>query len=622
MGAWLLGACEFLAGKGGGTETESKVEVAGRAVTPDGQPSIGARVLLRPADYLVNPDSVAQTSKGYWETKTTGAAGRFSLGIVPAGDYRIEFIGTESGGAIQDFTLSHDSMGMQLPDAVLQPRGSITGSFAQDSGGRIDRFVQVYGLEHLVKSDSTGAFTVPNLPLGTYDIRCSSRPPFQTEVIHRNVEVRIGKETSLEEVKLEIRAKFTMTTDAQGLKIVGVDSTNPMILDNERWDHGPDHEYMWAKASMGLLDLRGNIVTSDMKSTPNSLAENMQKCSLEKHVAQLAGMTKIPPPVAGAKSVLAYPKLRMTENILVMPSPGSDLIVAEARKATPEKPLVVVVGGPLTTVAQAYLTDPSIASRMVVIGVYSFSLQSVDSLANYVVAKNCRFVQWGRTYLWGGQNDTTRLAEISSSRMGEKIRAEMMGAGNLRFGDIAPVAYLFRHGVWKTADKLKVSSDLKVQSTSDITFDFLDIPATANDWPLYTDEFYSTLADPRAYHPAMLPGRLEAEAFQAMNRLGEVVIDSTAGTEGASFLAGSWVEFKVTVTQAGSRPLSIRYWTDANANMAIGLPGKPALKEIALPAVAGWTDLPLVNVPLDIGTYTLRVSSVDGNFNLDWMEFR
>ena len=54
--AVCLGACERLAGKGGGTETESKV-VAGRLVDAEGNPSVAARVSLRPDDYLADPVS-------------------------------------------------------------------------------------------------------------------------------------------------------------------------------------------------------------------------------------------------------------------------------------------------------------------------------------------------------------------------------------------------------------------------------------------------------------------------------------------------------------------------------------------------------------------------------------
>ena len=49
------------------------------------------------------------------------------------------------------------------------------------------------------------------------------------------------------------------------------------------------------------------------------------------------------------------------------PSEGVDFILEEARRASPEDPLWVVFLGPATDAASAWLTDPSIADRVVVL---------------------------------------------------------------------------------------------------------------------------------------------------------------------------------------------------------------------------------------------------------------
>jgi purine nucleosidase len=49
------------------------------------------------------------------------------------------------------------------------------------------------------------------------------------------------------------------------------------------------------------------------------------------------------------------------------PSEGVDFILEEARRATPDDPLWLVGLGPATDIASAYLTDPSIADRVVVL---------------------------------------------------------------------------------------------------------------------------------------------------------------------------------------------------------------------------------------------------------------
>ncbi|MDB5105095.1 MAG: hypothetical protein JWP91_2784 [Fibrobacteres bacterium] len=621
--AVCLCACvERVAGKGGGTETESNV--AGLAVNPDGSPSVGARVILRPADYLADPVSAEDTGSRRQET-VTDSHGRFKLRELPAGDYRIEIAGSESGGSIRDFSLRADGQGMRLPADTVKPRGSIKGAFAPDSEAQLARFIQVFGMERLVKADPSGGFILYNLPEGEYAIRCSSLQPFRRDAVRRGISVKSGEQTTITAVQLEKEAKLAFTVDGGGLRIEGLDSTNPVILDNERWDNGVENEYVWAKASAGSLDLRGNIVTADLKSAVNTVPDQVARGQAELRGARNAGLQGIPDLVGGASARLVSPASGRLEDIKASPSPGSDLIVAEARKATPEKPLVVVVGGPLTTVAQAWLTDPTIAPRMVVAGVFSYSLQNNDSIANYLVAKNCRFVQWGRTYTWGGKPDTARIAQVPLSRMGERVRAYLSGnKDRMSFGDLAPVAFLFRRGAWMGANMVKVSSTLEVQPASDITFDFLDIPFGANDWPAYEEEFYRALSDPAAYHPiAEAPGRFEAEGLSGGAAVGGLPVDSvTAGVDGIGFSANGSADYKLTVSKAGAYRMTVRYRTGGGARIAISAAGGAVLGELPLPASYAWAEAVLDSLPLEAGPLTLRVTGIGGSFNLDWMDLR
>jgi hypothetical protein len=616
----LSGCFGDVAGKGGGTETESKV--AGRAVDQQGNPSVSARVVLRPSDYLADPVSNEEDASKRRQETVTDAQGRYAFKGIPMGDYRLEISGAESGGSIRDFALARDSQALALAVDTVRPRGSIAGSFAPDSEAQLASFVQVFGMERLVKADPSGGFVLYNLPQGVYDIRCSSLQPFRRDAVRRRITVLSGEQTRIEPVTLAKEAKLAFSVDAIGLRIEGLDSTNPVILDNERWDNGVENEYVWAKASAGTLDLRGNIATQELQTSLGNLDKQVAAGNRELRSANLAGFTGIPAVVRGAAAKLVLPASGRIEDIPAAPSAGSDLIVAEARKASPDKPLLVVVGGPLTTVAQAYLTDPSIASRMVVAGIFSYNLQSADSVANYLVAKKCRFVQWGRTYTWGGQRDSSRLQEIPLSRMGERVRVYLAGTSKVSLGDLAPVAYLFDRGLWKTAQMVKVSSKLEVQTASDITFDFLDVPLAANDWSRYENGFYAALADPRAYHPLALPGRLEGEGFTGMSAgVGVLTSDSTTGEEAVAMGVGNWTEYKISVAAAGNQKLTLRYRTGGGARLSLGLPGKPILAEIDLPASASWTETVLDSLPLEAGTYVLRITTTSGSCNIESIGF-
>lgn len=612
--------CDLFAGKGGGTETESKV-VAGRAVNTDGSPAVLARVSLRPADYLADLVSTEHGDPGSKDT-VTDAHGRFDLGELPPGDYRIEIAGSESRGSIHDFALAAGK-GLKLDPDTLRQRGSILGSFAPDSESQLSSFVQVFGMERLVTADRAGNFILYNLPQGSYDIRCSGLQPFRREAVRRGIKVESGKQTVIDPVTLAKEAKLEFRIDSSGLEIIGLDSTNPVILDNERWDNGVENEYVWAKASLGALDLRGNIVTNDHRNG-STVADQVKRGQNELRQARQAGFTGIPDLVGGAQARLEWPASGKLEDIKAGTSAGSDLIVAEARKATPEKPLLVVVGGPLTTVAQAWLTDPTIASRMVVAGIFSYTLQNYDSAANYLVARKCRFVQWGRTYTWMGVHDTSLVSKVPLSRMGERTRQFLLPrTTTLPLGDISPVAYLFRRGLWKSADMVKVSRTIEVRPASDINFDFLDIPAAGNDWQGYQDEFYATMGDMRAYHPVAVPGRLEAEGFVGMNGIGGVgyiVIDSATGGEGANCSPGDWMDYRIEPATAGDFKATARYRAGGGAKLLFSLGGQPAFAELVLPPSPDWAEAVLPALPLAAGTHTLRVT-VTENANLDWIDF-
>jgi hypothetical protein len=617
-GCFTLSEPEPVAGtKGGGTETESGV-----AVNRNGSPAAYARVVVRPADYL--QDLVSTEAGGPTRKEAvTDQLGRFSFKGLPAGDYRLEIAGTEAFGAIHDFTLAHDSEGVQLATDTLKPPGSIRGNFVTDSDGQLTRFVQVFGMERLITADLEGGFIIYNLPEGVYDIRCSSLQPFRRDAVRRGIKVLSGKQTDISSVQLEKVAKLTFSVDSLGLKIGGVDGGNPVIYDNERWDNGVDNEYVWAKASLGSFRLLGNIVTNDHRNSQPSIAAQLAAGREELRLAQLAGLRNIPDLVEGAPERLVMAASGRVEDIKPKASPGSDLIVAEARKATPEKPLVVVAGGPLTTVAQAYLTDSSIVTNMVVMGVFTYSIQEADSLANYLVAKKCRFVQWGRTYIWAGKADTARSKEIPLTRMGEKVRTYLNnGYAKLSFGDMAQIAFLSDRRLWETAQVVKVSSKLQVQPASDLTFDFLDIPEAANNWPGYTEEFYSTLADAEAYAPKAVPGAIPAEGYQGRANVTAIPFDTALASGGVSYPTGAWTEYRVTTAAAGKFAVGLRYRSSAGGRMSIGVPGRAALAEGDLPANARWSDASLDSIALEAGTTSLRVTATAGKIDLLGLELK
>ena len=154
------------------------------------------------------------------------------------------------------------------------------------------------------------------------------------------------------------------------LQIEGLGKDCPLLYDNDWWFDTPDKSYLWAKASLGQADLRGNIVTRDMwdwqKGYLYRLQQGMDDAEKSVGIARRSGLKNIPDPVPGCDRAFERPASGEVGDTKIVQSKGSELIVAEARKATSDKPLVIFVGGPLNTVANAYLIDPSIAERIVV----------------------------------------------------------------------------------------------------------------------------------------------------------------------------------------------------------------------------------------------------------------
>jgi hypothetical protein len=602
---------------GGGTETEDGV-VAGRVFNADGTPAGGAIVDARTIDYL--GDSIlSERPDSSIGSDTADAQGRYAIKGLPPGRYRFEISAAEDPfGKIRDTVVNVYRHGIDLGRDTLLPQGSITGAILPDSDSQAKGYVQVIGMNRFMVTDGLGRFKV-YLPQGVYDLRLSGLQPFRRERFQYGIRVTAGEETRLDPVALEQEAKLAFSVDSVGLRILGLDTTNPVLFDNEKWDNGPDDEYIWAKASSGSLNLHGTIVTRDFHNR-TLLADQMKKARQELWEARAAGLSNLPELTAGATSMLAWPSNGILDSITPIRSAGSDLIVSEAHKATPEKPLLVVVGGPLTTVAEAWLTDHSIATRMIVVGIYSYKLHPEDTVANYLVARKCRFLQWGREYVWGGTPDSSLANSIPPSLMGERLRTFLRGNTKyLPYGDIAPIAYLFRRSLWQRADVVKVSRSMEVKPASDITFDFVDIPEDANDFNGYQTEFYAGLTDPRAYHAQALPGRVEAESYTAASKASAQMIDSATGNESVAYGTGSYTEHRITSAGGAFTP-KIWYRSAATAKLDIAVDGAEAVSILLTPA-SDWAAAVLPPVTLAAGEHVMRVTIESGASTLDWIEF-
>ena len=201
---------------------------------------------------------------------------------------------------------------------------------------------------------------------------------------------------------------FALSTAAPALTLP-YDSTCPVVYDNDDADDMYTDEYLLSLASAGDISLRGLITTSggwreSLFPDPVFIYQwDMAGRGEIAGKARRSGLNNFPTPVAGSGVALIKPTSGAIDATAPVDTPGARLIVAQARNASASKPLVVVMGGPPTTLASAYLLDHSIAGRVVLVsqsgGPEENELQDfndqVDSWATYIVVHRFRCVLFG-----------------------------------------------------------------------------------------------------------------------------------------------------------------------------------------------------------------------------------
>jgi hypothetical protein len=303
------------------------------------------------------------------------------------------------------------------------------------------------------------------------------------------------------------------TIDEKGVHLEGIGPDNPIIYDNDWWFDVFDNNYLWAQASLGAANLRGNIVTRDMWDWDKGYLYPMQKCvddaAKALRLARDSGLRNIPDVTLGSDRVLTRPESGRIGDTMPHPTPGSRLIVVEAKEASPEKPLLVVVGGPLTTVANALLTNPDIGARLVVFNILvnNYGYNGKDGWAAYIVAKMTRYVDWGGGQFW--DRNSVFTAEHFDMLPDNPFTADMkrlirsnLGQVN-QLGDGAPLVWLYQPKCWTGVEIRQAEFRGRAVQFTPVpaggTGDLLVIPKAATDMQANREEFFRVLTNPDLY---------------------------------------------------------------------------------------------------------------------------
>lgn len=614
---------------GGWTDTETGTKLSGVILEEGGGPAAGARVSLRPSDYLAKdptqPDSSGPRRAGVLDG-FCDSAGRFSFDSVPEGEYLVE-ARTDDRGALIPAAVDEESDEISLPAAALQPFGRIQGRVVFSDSVPGAALVRVYGMERARLTDpATGAFTLENMPAGSISLHASGLEPFILPVKKPGIEVQPASLAIAGDIVLQRKLKQAFSIVDGRLEIPGVDSTNPVIFENGAFLNPVDGAYLWAKASLGRLDLRGTIVSYGKATGDSALQTNLRNCMSLIQAARASGMRGVLDPVAGARYKLAAAPSGRLEDIEPVPTQGGLLLIHEAYRASADKPLIVISGASLTTVAEALLRDPAIANRMVVIGANNGNINNSDSLASAVVSKKARLVEWARDYYWDNSGFARRSPDaFPTNRLGEALRKQFLIDTSkiwsyAFFADFGAATYLFNQRVWSSAR----AGNLKIAATAAVPapaagldpFDYVDIPKEANDWTAIHDEFFQAIADPAAYHAWPAPGKVAGGAFHANLRV-QPSGDPALPHLGAYWTGrGSWAEYRLTVDQAGEYVVALRVRSDMPAGLKItDMASGASVAVTALPTVT--PEILNVTLPLTAGLRTLRIESTRSPFTLE-----
>ena len=140
----------------------------------------------------------------------------------------------------------------------------------------------------------------------------------------------------------------------------------PVIYDNDDHRDVYTDEYLLALSSLGEINFKGIITTY----SPFEYEQFVKGREEIMSMAKTCGLKHLPRLFKGTNKKLTKPPNNAIEETKPLDIDGSRFIVEIAKKCSVSKPLVIIGGGQLTSIANAYLLDKSISDKIVVMGIF------------------------------------------------------------------------------------------------------------------------------------------------------------------------------------------------------------------------------------------------------------
>jgi hypothetical protein len=215
-----------------------------------------------------------------------------------------------------------------------------------------------------------------------------------------------------------------------------VDGHNPIILANDGARDNWAGEFALTFAARGEIELLGIIVTATAYYP--DIDSNVQGWRGMVKAGRDSGMAHLPDPSASIGRPLVRPANGDIAGTEPNRSEGAHLILELSRtQSQPLRPIVVATGGRLTEVADAYLLDPSVTERVVVVASLGGAAADgssatmtvpngdLDPWADEIVARKFRYVQVDAFYAQQADITADRVADLPNNAFGAWIEGKL-----------------------------------------------------------------------------------------------------------------------------------------------------------------------------------------------------
>jgi hypothetical protein len=212
-----------------------------------------------------------------------------------------------------------------------------------------------------------------------------------------------------------------------------VDERSPLVVVNDGALDNWQVEYAALLAGARRAELVGIAVNSSAEYP--SLETNVQNFRDLIAAARESGITALPDPVASVAPTLVRPQSERIEDTAPNNSEGARMILRAVNEhGSRVHPLAIATGGALTDVADAYLVDPSIAERVVVVSSLGVSRGTGastidpngarDSWATTIVISRLPYVQVNGYYDQLLDLPEERVADLPANPFGDWMAAK------------------------------------------------------------------------------------------------------------------------------------------------------------------------------------------------------